>query len=59
MAISTLVDEHEAATIRALALSEVLKATLEDGAHALTPSADFHAELERLIAEAKSKLGDE
>jgi hypothetical protein len=52
-------EKQEAATIRALAVSQVLKATLEDGAHSLTPSADFHAELERLIAEAKSKLGDE
>jgi hypothetical protein len=54
------VDEEEAsATIRALALSQALKVTLEDGAHSLTPSGDFHAELERLIAEAKYKLGDD
>ena len=52
-------EQQETATIKALAASEVLKKTLEDGAHSLTPSADFQAELERLIAEAKSKLGDE
>lgn len=52
-------DRHDAATIRALALAELLKAALEDGAHSLTPSADFHAELERLIEEAKSNLAEE
>lgn len=53
------VDEHETATIRALALAQLLQKTLEDGGHSLTPSDDFHEELQRLIREAKSNLGDE
>jgi hypothetical protein len=47
------------ATIRALALSQLLRSALEDGAHDLTPSDDFCAELARLIEEAKSQLPDE